>query len=125
MTDLLDAFSADDDSKQPPADPPANGSDNGDPDNFIGWHFIHPLGQPKDEDCYDSDELTQLLIDGAKEPDMAKREEIYQKAEQIVHDDMPRLPVVWPAGQSFWRKSVKGYEPVVFRSWYEKVHIEE
>jgi len=101
------------------------GSDNGDPDNFIGFHFAHPVGKPNAEDCYDSDELSQLLIDGAQEPDAAKREEIYKKAEQIVHDDMARLPIAWPAGRSFWRKSVKGYEPVVFRSWYEKIWIEE
>jgi peptide/nickel transport system substrate-binding protein len=101
------------------------GSDNGDPDNFIGWHFMHPLGQPKEEDCYANDELVQLLIDGAREPDVAKREQIYQQAEQIVHDDMPRLPVAWVAGQSFFRNEVKGREPVVFRSWYEKTWIEE
>ncbi len=101
------------------------GSDNGDPDNYIGWHFIHPVGEPKKEDCYDNDELTQLLIDGAKEPDVAKRETIYQKAEQIVHDDMARLPVAWTAGQQFWRKEVMGREPVVFRSWFEKTWIEE
>jgi peptide/nickel transport system substrate-binding protein len=101
------------------------GSDNGDPDNYIGWHFIHPVGQPKEEDCYDNDELAQLLIDGAQEPDIAKREKIYQQAEQIVHDDMARLPVAWTAGQSFWRNEVKGREPVVFRSWFEKTWIEE
>ena len=61
------------------------GSDNGDPDNFIGYHFAHPVGQPKAEDCYGNDKLAQLLIDGAKEPDVAKREKIYQEAEQIVH----------------------------------------
>jgi peptide/nickel transport system substrate-binding protein len=101
------------------------GSDNGDPDNFIGYHFAHPVGQPKAEDCYDNDQLAQLLIDGAKEPDVAKREQIYQQAEQIVHDDMPRLPVAWTAGQVFFRKDVKGYEPVLFRSWYEFVYKEK
>jgi peptide/nickel transport system substrate-binding protein len=101
------------------------GSDNGDPDNFIGWHFAHPIGQPKEEDCYGNDTLAQLLIDGAKEPDVAKREKIYQDAEQIVHDDMPRLPVAWTAGRTFFRKEVKGYEPVVFRTWYEYIYIEE
>jgi ABC-type transport system substrate-binding protein len=101
------------------------GSDNGDPDNYIGWHFMHPVGQPKEEDCYANDELVKLLIAGAQEPDVAKREQLYQQAEQIVHDDMPRLPVAWAAGQQFWRNEVKGREPVVFRSWYEKTWIEE
>ena len=101
------------------------GSDNGDPDNYIGWHFIHPVGKPKKEDCYDNDELVKLLIQGAREPDLDKRAELYKKAEQIVHDDMARLPIAWVAGRSFWRKNVKGYQPVVFRSWYEKIWIEE
>ena len=101
------------------------GSDNGDPDNYIGFHFAHPVGEPTAEDCYDNDELSQLLIDGAREPDAAKREEIYKKAEQIVHDDMARLPIAWVANQRFFRKSVKGYEPVVFRDWYEKIWVEE
>lgn len=100
------------------------GSDNGDPDNFIGWHFAHPVGEPKPEDCYNNDKLSQLLIDGAKEPDTAKREKIYQEAEQIVYDDMARLPVAWNAGRVFFRTDVKGYEPVVFRSWYEKITVE-
>jgi peptide/nickel transport system substrate-binding protein len=99
------------------------GSDNGDPDNFIGYHFAHPIGEPKEEDCYNNDKLSQLLIDGAKEPDTAKREKIYQDAEQIVYDDMARIPVAWPAGHIFFRTNVEGYEPVVFRSWYEKLSV--
>ena len=99
------------------------GSDNGDPDNYIGWHFSHPIGQPKKEDCYANDTLAQLLIDGAVEPDLAKREQIYMQAEQIVYDDMARLPVVWTINPMFLRKEVKGYVPVVFRSWYEKMWL--
>lgn len=101
------------------------GSDNGDPDNFIGWHFAHPVGEPKVEDCYANDTLSQLLIDGAAEPDPAKREKIYQDAEQIVFDEVPRIPVAWVASRAFFRNEVKGYTPVVFRSWYEKLYIEE
>jgi len=101
------------------------GADNGDPDNYLGWHFIRQVGRPRAEDCYANDALVRLLIDGAQEPDILYREELYQRAEQIVHDDMARLPVVWPAGQSFWRAEVRGYEPVVFRSWLEQVWIEE
>jgi peptide/nickel transport system substrate-binding protein len=101
------------------------GSDNGDPDNFIGYHFAHPIGKPKAEDCYGNDKLSQLLIDGAAEPDAAKREAIYQEAEQIVHDDMARIPVAWPVGHIFFRATVDGYVPVVFRSWYEKLSVKE
>jgi peptide/nickel transport system substrate-binding protein len=101
------------------------GSDNGDPDNFIGWHFAHPIGEPKVEDCYGNDVLAQKLIDGAKEPDTANREKLYQDAEQIVFDDVPRIPVAWVASRAFFTKNVKGYTPVVFRSWYEFLYIED
>jgi peptide/nickel transport system substrate-binding protein len=99
------------------------GSDNGDPDNYIGYHFSHPVGQPKEEDCYNNDRLSQLLIDGSKESDTAKREKIYQEAEQLVYDDMARLPVAWVASRVFFRNNVKDYTPVVFRSWYEKISV--
>ncbi|MEZ4727694.1 MAG: ABC transporter substrate-binding protein [Caldilineaceae bacterium] len=101
------------------------GSDNGDPDNYIGYHFAHPVGEPKAEDCYANDELAQLLIDGRIEADPAKREAIYQQAEEIVHNDVARIPVVWTTGTTVFRNEVKGYEPVVFRDWYEYIWIEE
>lgn len=101
------------------------GSDNGDPDNYIGYHFAHPVGEPKEEDCYANDELSQLLIDGRTEADPAKRETIYQKAEEIVHADVARIPVVWTTGTTVFRKEVQGYESVVFRDWYEYLSIEE
>ncbi len=101
------------------------GSDNGDPDNYIGYHFAHPVGEPKPEDCYANDELSQLLTDGRTEADPAVREGIYQQAETLVHADVARIPVVWATTPTVFRKEVQGYEPVVFRDWYEYLWIEE
>lgn len=101
------------------------GSDNGDPDNFIGYHFAHPIGEPKEEDCYSNDELSQLLIDGRIEADQDAREAIYKRAEEIVHEDVPRIPVVWTTSTTVMRNEVKGYTPVVFRDWYEYLYIEK
>jgi peptide/nickel transport system substrate-binding protein len=100
------------------------GSDNGDPDNYIGYHFSHPVGQPKVEDCYDNSELAQLLIDGRIEADPEKRREIYMRAEEIVHEDVPRIPVAWATTVTVLRNEVKGYTPVVFRDWYEYMWVE-
>ncbi len=99
------------------------GSDNGDPDNYLGWHFYHPVGEPKVEDCYANDKVAELLTQGRIEPDLAKREAIYQEAEQIIHDDVARISVVWVPGTVTMRNEVKGYLPVVFRSWYENIWI--
>jgi len=101
------------------------GSDNGDPDNYIGYHFAHPVGEPKDEDCYNNDELAQLLIDGRIEADPDAREAIYMRAEEIIHEDVPRIPVVWTTSVTVLRNEVKGYTPVVFRDWYEYLYIEK
>ncbi len=101
------------------------GSDNGDPDNYIGYHFAHPVGEPKPEDCYANDELAQLLTDGRIEADPAAREKIYQQAEVLVHADVARIPVVWATIPTVFRKEVQGYEPVVFRDWYEYLSIGE
>jgi peptide/nickel transport system substrate-binding protein len=101
------------------------GSDNGDPDNYIGYHFGHPVGEPKAEDCYDNDTLAQLLIDGRIEADPSKREAIYQEAESIVRADVARVPVVWTTSVTVLRNEVKGYTPVVFRDWYEYMWIGE
>jgi peptide/nickel transport system substrate-binding protein len=100
------------------------GSDNGDPDNYIGYHFRHPVGEPKVEDCYDNPELAQLLIDGAIEADPDARVAIYQRAEEIVKADVARIPVAWATTTTVFRDEVKGYEPVVFRSWYEYIWID-
>jgi len=102
------------------------GSDNGDPDNYIGFHFAQQVpGQANPEDCYNSPELQDLLTQGAQEPDVALREQYYQQAEQIVYDDMARLPVAFYAGQTFYRNEVKGVTPMVFRDQLELIHIEE
>ena len=100
------------------------GSDNGDPDNYLGYHFSHAPGQPKEEDCYDNPELADLLIQGRTIADSAEREAVYKQAEQIIHDDVARIPVVWATTPVVYRNDVKGYVPVVFRSWYENIWID-
>jgi peptide/nickel transport system substrate-binding protein len=101
------------------------GSDNGDPDNYVGWHFSHPVGQPKAEDCYANDRVAELLIEGRIEADPAVREQIYQEVEQLIHADVARIPVVWASTPWVLRDNVRNYTPVVFRSWYDHVWIAE
>ena len=100
------------------------GSDNGDPDNYIGYHFAQSPDVLRVEDCYKNDELGKLLVDGSTVADTAQREEIYKQAEQIVHDDVAHIPVVWATTPVVFRSDVMGYEPVVFRSWYENIWID-
>ncbi len=102
------------------------GSDNGDPDNFIGYHFIwSDPTKPNIEDSYNNPKLQELLQKGRTEPDAANREKLYKQAEQIVHDDVPRIPVAWPEGVSFTKKYIKGDKPLVFRDKYELFSVEK
>ncbi len=102
------------------------GSDNGDPDNFIGYHFIwSDPSKPNIEDSYNSPKLQALLQKGRTEADPAKREKIYQDAEQIVHDEVPRIPVAWPASVTFLKNYIKGDKPLVFRDKYELWSVEK
>jgi peptide/nickel transport system substrate-binding protein len=98
------------------------GSDNGDPDNFIGYHFLWTDGKtPNKEDAYNNPKLQDLLRKGQTEPDAAKREKLYQDAEQIVYDEVPRIAVAWVTIPSVFPKTVKGWtNPLpVFRDWFE------
>jgi peptide/nickel transport system substrate-binding protein len=101
------------------------GSDNGDPDNYLGWHFSHPAGEPKAEDCYDNPRVAELLVEGRIEADPDTRVTIYQEAEQLIHDDVARIPVVWASTPWVLRDDVHGYVPVVFRSWYDHVWVDK
>jgi peptide/nickel transport system substrate-binding protein len=100
------------------------GSDNGDPDNYLGWHFYHDPGTPRKEDCYANDEVAKLIIQGRTVADIPEREKIYQQVEQLVHDDAARIPVAWTISPAVFRTDVKGYVPVVFRSWYENLWMD-
>lgn len=103
------------------------GSDNGDPDNFIGYHFIwSDPTKPNIEDSYNNPKLQELLQKGRTEADPSKREKIYQEAEQIVHDEVPRIPVAWPATPSFQKVYVKGiHNDWVFRDQLEYISLEK
>lgn len=87
--------------------------DNGDPDNFL--YVLLDKDNTKipaqNISFYKSDKLHDILIEAQKETDQSKRTEYYQKAQEIIHEDAPWVPLVYAtpplAGQSY----VKGYVP--------------
>jgi peptide/nickel transport system substrate-binding protein len=86
------------------------GSDNGDPDNFIGYFFK----AEKKEFSYDNPELRDLLKKGGELIDPKEREPYYQKAQKIVNDDVPCIPIAWARGTAVIRKRVHGYTAPLF-----------
>jgi len=96
------------------------GSDNGDPDNFIGYHFLaQEPGKARAEDGYYNAKLQELLVAGAQASDTDKRIKIYQEAEQILHDDYAVIPVAWPVGTGIVPRFLKGYRVLMFRDGLE------
>jgi peptide/nickel transport system substrate-binding protein len=100
------------------------GSDNGDPDNFISYHWIaKDAGKPNVEDGYYNAKLQELLQAGAGEADPDKRIKIYQDAEQILHDDYPVIPVAWPIDTSIVPRFIKNNLVFVFRDNIEFICV--
>ncbi len=74
--------------------------DNGDPDNFLAVLF-DGLASPAIRTQWKSKEYHQLMQAGKQTIDQAKRAEIYQKALQLIHDEVAVISVahstvIWP-----------------------------
>ena len=81
--------------------------DNGDPDNFLFTFFGLPAG---DTCCgYNNKELDALLRKAASEPDQAKRTVLYQQADLIIYNDMPRIPIAHTTPPLLFSAKVKGF----------------
>jgi len=60
---------------------------------------------------YRSDELHEILIQAQRETDQKKREELYQKAQEIIHRDAPWVPLAHSTPPLAARAYVKNYVP--------------
>ena len=60
---------------------------------------------------YDSEKMNELLAAGKAEVDVAKRQEIYKQAVQLVQDDAATIYVLGLPWNEAWRNTVKGYQP--------------
>lgn len=53
--------------------------------------------------------LDKLIVDGTATPDKAKRAESYEAAQQIIHDQVLRLPLGYPPAAAITHVNVSGY----------------
>jgi peptide/nickel transport system substrate-binding protein len=80
--------------------------DNGDPDNFLYFHY----GVPRPgEGNYNNPDLITLLLDAQKETDQAKRDALYQQAAVLIHNDCPRIFIGHNQVPLLFSKKVSGY----------------
>ncbi|MGJ7911603.1 ABC transporter substrate-binding protein [Neobacillus sp. LXY-1] len=85
--------------------------DNGDPDNFLYTLLdIDSIGS-NNYSYYSNDELHNLLIQAQTETDQAKRNDLYKKAQVIIHDDAPWVPLVHSVPLLAASKDVMNYLP--------------
>ncbi|WAL60433.1 ABC transporter substrate-binding protein [Thermocoleostomius sinensis] len=83
--------------------------DYGDPDNFLYYHF--GVGGTTDIGGWRNEEVFKLLEDARKETDDAKRVELYQQAEKIIHDEAVRIPVVHSEPLNAQRSNISDWVP--------------
>ncbi|MHA6260291.1 ABC transporter substrate-binding protein [Sporosarcina sp. CAU 1771] len=67
--------------------------DNGDADNFIYVLLDKDNIGSNNYTYYENDELHDLLIEAQTEVDEDKRNEIYKKAQEIIHEEAPWVPL--------------------------------
>jgi peptide/nickel transport system substrate-binding protein len=83
--------------------------DNGDPDNFLAVLF-DGLASPAVRTQWKNEAYHQLMLDGKQTIDQAKRAEIYKKAQQLIHDELPVICVAHSTVISPVLKNVKNFK---------------
>jgi dipeptide transport system substrate-binding protein len=86
--------------------------DNGDPDNFLGvllsCQSAREGGQNLSKWC--NKDFSDLIDEAKKTSDIAKRTELYEKAQVIFHDDAPWIPIAHSIVYMPMSKKVVGFK---------------
>lgn len=85
--------------------------DNGDADNFLYTLLDKDSIGSNNYSQYSSDELHDVLIQAQTESEPSKRNELYKKAQEIIHDDAPWVPLVHSTPLLAAGKDVVNYLP--------------
>lgn len=88
--------------------------DNGDPDNFL--YVLLDKDNTRTPDAgnisfYKNDELHNILIQAQQSTDQAKRSELYMKAQEIIKQDAPWVPLVHATVPEAARADLNGWIP--------------
>jgi peptide/nickel transport system substrate-binding protein len=85
--------------------------DNGDPDNFLYTLLDKDSIGSNNNAQYSNDELHDILIEAQTVADQEKRNELYKKAQEIIHEDAPWVPLVHSTPLLAAAKDVANYLP--------------
>lgn len=81
--------------------------DNGDTDNFLFTFF----GNHRQDNSWDHATVRALLKQAQSSPDTAERELIYKQVNQVIEQEVPRIPIAHNSVPLIARSYVKGYLP--------------
>lgn len=87
-------------------------ADYADPDNFLYVLLDSDsatIGSAGNIAFYRNPEVHRLNIEAQKEPDQAKRAELYKQVQQIVHNDAPWVPLAHAKQILVFNKKVQGF----------------
>ncbi|UJM28525.1 ABC transporter substrate-binding protein [Bacillus aerophilus] len=85
--------------------------DNGDPDNFIYTLLDKDSIGGNNYTFFQNDKMHDILIEAQTDTDQKKRNELYQEAQEIIHDEAPWIPLVHSIPMLAASKDLKGYQP--------------
>ncbi|TLS35698.1 ABC transporter substrate-binding protein [Pseudalkalibacillus caeni] len=99
--------------------------DNGDADNFLYVLLDQDNIGSNNYSRYSNAELHEILVKAQSTPDEEKRKELYKKAQEIIHEDAPWVPLVHSEPALGGKSNIKGFTPHPTGSDYlTKVYFE-
>ncbi|MBE3596699.1 MAG: ABC transporter substrate-binding protein [Hydrogenibacillus sp.] len=84
---------------------------NGDPDVFLNPLLDKDNIGGSNRVFYDSEELHQLLKEGRRTMDPDRRREIYIRAQKLIHEEVPMVPIAYAEPVLAGVKSIQGFIP--------------
>ncbi|HZG71379.1 MAG TPA: ABC transporter substrate-binding protein [Chondromyces sp.] len=85
--------------------------DNGDADNFLYTLLDQDNIGSNNYSRYANEEVHKLLIEAQSEVDEAKREELYKKAQELIHADAPWVPLAHSTPLLAGKSTIEGFFP--------------
>ncbi|NSL51820.1 ABC transporter substrate-binding protein [Calidifontibacillus erzurumensis] len=85
--------------------------DNGDADNFLYALLDKDSIGSNNYTYYANDELHEILVQAQSTPDQATRNELYKKAQEIIHEDAPWVPLVHSTPLLAGKANISGFIP--------------
>jgi len=101
--------------------------DNGDPDNFLYVLLDKSATQMPANNIafYRSEPLHDILVEAQQSTDQGQRTALYRKAQEIVYQDAPWVPLVHAAQTAAFEKRVTGFQLHPTGSkWFQNVDIQ-